>query len=84
MFLGFCLFFFSVNVWGVVPPSLMNVYKELAVDVPGFRIPKHGYLQSWATQVSIRAGNSMHSQNSPDIGARRVADGLVSYKRFSH
>ena len=32
------------------PPSLVNVYKELANDVSGFRIPNHGYLQSWATQ----------------------------------
>jgi uracil-DNA glycosylase len=32
------------------PPSLANMYKELADDVPGFVAPKHGTLTSWATQ----------------------------------
>jgi uracil-DNA glycosylase len=34
----------------LVPPSLRNVYKELAEDIPGFRTPAHGYLQAWASQ----------------------------------
>ena len=33
-----------------LPPSLKNMYKELAVDISGFIIPEHGYLQSWADQ----------------------------------
>lgn len=28
----------------------MNIYKELATDIPGFVRPNHGYLQSWADQ----------------------------------
>ncbi len=32
------------------PPSLVNIYKELAQDIEGFEIPNHGYLQSWAEQ----------------------------------
>ena len=32
------------------PPSLVNVYKELQTDISGFRMPGHGYLQSWAAQ----------------------------------
>lgn len=32
------------------PPSLANIYKELAADIPNFIIPVHGYLQSWAEQ----------------------------------
>lgn len=32
------------------PPSLVNMYKELSHDIPGFHIPNHGYLQSWAEQ----------------------------------
>ena len=32
------------------PPSLVNIYKELSTDIPGFRTPNHGYLQSWASQ----------------------------------
>lgn len=32
------------------PPSLANIYKELAADIPNFNIPQHGYLQNWAEQ----------------------------------
>ncbi|EKT64566.1 uracil-DNA glycosylase [Providencia burhodogranariea] len=32
------------------PPSLVNMYKELEKDIPGFIRPKHGYLLSWAHQ----------------------------------
>lgn len=44
---GLC---FSVLPGIKPPPSLMNMYKELAQDIEGFSIPKHGYLKSWATQ----------------------------------
>ena len=44
---GLC---FSVLPGVKTPPSLVNMYKELAQDVEGFEIPKHGYLQSWAEQ----------------------------------
>ena len=44
---GLC---FSVKKGVKAPPSLVNVYKELATDVAGFRIPNHGFLQSWAAQ----------------------------------
>lgn len=41
---------FSVRPGVPAPPSLMNIYKELANDMPGFKIPTHGFLQSWAQQ----------------------------------
>ncbi|WP_340676795.1 uracil-DNA glycosylase [Paraglaciecola sp.] len=44
---GLC---FSVLPGIKPPPSLVNIYKELAVDIAGFTIPKHGYLQTWAEQ----------------------------------
>lgn len=44
---GLC---FSVLPDIKVPPSLVNMYKELAQDIEGFEIPKHGYLKSWADQ----------------------------------
>ncbi|WP_105253801.1 uracil-DNA glycosylase [Pseudoalteromonas sp. T1lg75] len=44
---GLC---FSVLPGVKPPPSLANMYKELAQDVNGFNIPEHGYLQSWAEQ----------------------------------
>lgn len=40
---------FSVKPGIAPPPSLMNMYKELAQDV-GFQIPQHGYLVDWAKQ----------------------------------
>lgn len=44
---GLC---FSVQPGVPVPPSLVNMYKELAQDIVGFQIPQHGYLKSWADQ----------------------------------
>ncbi|MFB6421853.1 MAG: uracil-DNA glycosylase [Candidatus Malihini olakiniferum] len=41
---------FSVRPGIYTPPSLMNIYKELKNDIPGFVIPQHGCLQSWAEQ----------------------------------
>ncbi|CUX96360.1 Uracil-DNA glycosylase [Candidatus Gullanella endobia] len=41
---------FSVNPGVPIPPSLLNIYKELANDIPGFVIPNHGYLKSWTQQ----------------------------------
>lgn len=44
---GLC---FSVKPGIKPPPSLANIYKELADDIKGFKVPEHGYLQSWAEQ----------------------------------
>lgn len=44
---GLC---FSVRPEVAVPPSLVNIYKELETDIPGFQKPRHGYLESWAKQ----------------------------------
>jgi len=41
---GLC---FSVRPGVPVPPSLVNIYKELHDDI-GFEIPEHGCLQRWA------------------------------------
>ncbi|MDN6322195.1 MAG: uracil-DNA glycosylase, partial [Halomonas sp.] len=43
---GLC---FSVQPGVPVPPSLVNIYKELATDV-GFTPVRHGHLQAWAKQ----------------------------------
>jgi uracil-DNA glycosylase len=44
---GLC---FSVQLGVKTPPSLVNIYKELASDIPDFTMPQHGFLQSWAEQ----------------------------------
>ena len=41
---------FSVLPGVKIPPSLRNMYKELADDIEGFVPPTHGYLASWAKQ----------------------------------
>lgn len=43
---GLC---FSVRPGVAVPPSLLNIYKELEADT-GFIRPTHGYLMPWAQQ----------------------------------
>ena len=43
---GLC---FSVLPGVKTPPSLVNIYKELAQDL-GFQIPSHGNLEAWAKQ----------------------------------
>ena len=57
---------FSVRPNVPIPPSLQNIYKELADDLPGFAIPTHGCLQHWAEQgvlllntvLTVRAGQA--------------------------
>ncbi|MDO4695990.1 MAG: uracil-DNA glycosylase [Neisseria sp.] len=57
---------FSVKYGIEPPPSLKNIYKELADDIAGFRIPHHGCLQAWAEQgvlllntvLTVRAGQA--------------------------
>ncbi len=43
---GMC---FSVNPGIEIPPSLINIYKELETDC-GCRMPNNGYLMPWAKQ----------------------------------
>ncbi len=58
-------FSFSVQPGIDIPPSLQNIYKELATDL-GCRIPKTGYLKKWADQgvlmlnavLTVRAGQA--------------------------
>ena len=40
---------FSVNPEIKIPPSLVNIFKELKDDL-GCEVPNHGFLKSWATQ----------------------------------
>ena len=57
---------FSVQPGIAPPPSLVNIYKELVTDIPGFTRPNHGYLASWASQgvlllntvLTVRAGQA--------------------------
>jgi len=41
---------FSVQSGVKVPPSLVNIYKELTTDIDDFTTPSHGNLTAWAQQ----------------------------------
>lgn len=58
---GLC---FSVPKGVKPPPSLQNIYKELLTDIPGFVIPDHGFLESWAKQGVLMLNTSLTVQAS--------------------
>ena len=61
---------FSVKPGERIPPSLLNIYKELETDIKGFTRPHHGYLASWASQgvlllnsvLTVREGEAASHQ----------------------
>lgn len=73
---------FSVKKGVKIPPSLLNIYKELENDL-GCYIPNNGYLESWAKQgvlllntvLTVRA----HEANShKNIGWEIFTDKIIS------
>jgi uracil-DNA glycosylase len=62
---------FSVNPGIKIPPSLVNIFKELTHDITGFQAPKHGYLARWAEQgvlllntvLTVQQGNAHSHAN---------------------
>lgn len=73
---------FSVPAGVPVPPSLQNIYKELASDVPGFSIPGHGCLVPWARQgvlllnsvLTVKEGIAYSHHNQ---GWEEFTDGVI-------
>lgn len=55
---------FSVQPGNKVPPSLRNIYKELATDISGFTMPSHGYLNAWAQQGVLLLNTVLTVQKS--------------------
>lgn len=75
---GLC---FSVKPEVEIPPSLVNIYKELQADL-GCYIPNNGYLEKWARQgvlllntvLTVRA----HQANSHQgMGWERFTDAVI-------
>jgi uracil-DNA glycosylase len=73
---------FSVLPPTPAPPSLQNIYKELATDL-GLPIPMHGNLEAWATQgvlllnasLTVRANEPMsHSK----IGWEQFTNAVIT------
>ncbi|XP_063171741.1 uracil-DNA glycosylase isoform X1 [Candoia aspera] len=78
---GLC---FSVQRPVPPPPSLENIYRELATDIEGFSHPGHGDLTGWAKQgvlllnavLTVRA----HQANSHrERGWEQFTDAVVSW-----
>jgi uracil-DNA glycosylase len=77
---GLC---FSVLQGQKPPPSLANIFREAAEDVPGFAIPAHGDLSAWARQgvlllntiLTVRAGEAGSHRGK---GWEMVTDAVVS------
>ncbi len=77
---GLC---FSVLPGVKTPPSLVNMYKELAQDIEGFSIPNHGYLKSWADQgvlllntvLTVEQGNAHSHAN---LGWETFTDRVIA------
>lgn len=49
---------FSVKPGVEIPPSLLNIYKELQADL-GYTIPNHGCLEHWAKQGVMLLNTSL-------------------------
>lgn len=60
---------FSVMPGVKIPPSLRNIYKELADDL-GCTIPNHGHLISWAKQGVLLLNTSL-TVRAKDAGSHR-------------
>jgi uracil-DNA glycosylase len=77
---GLC---FSVKPGVDIPPSLVNIYKELKADL-GIEPPNHGFLQSWADQgvlllnatLSVEAGRAGSHQNK---GWEQFTDAVIDH-----
>ncbi|MBQ9625255.1 MAG: uracil-DNA glycosylase, partial [Clostridia bacterium] len=73
---------FSVQKGVAIPPSLINIYKELHDDL-GCSIPNHGCLTKWAeqgvlllnTSLTVRAGLA---NSHKDIGWQIFTDEIIS------
>lgn len=73
---------FSVNLGIKIPPSLLNIYKELNSDL-GCYIPNNGYLKKWAdqgvlllnTSLTVRAGEA---NSHKSIGWEIFTDKIIS------
>ncbi|MDY3005461.1 uracil-DNA glycosylase [Anaerococcus sp. AGMB00486] len=74
-------FSFSVRKGIAIPPSLLNIYKELADDLSLY-IPNHGNLEKWADQgvlllnsvLTVRAG---FANSHKDLGWSILTDNII-------
>lgn len=73
---------FSVNKGVTIPPSLVNIYKELESDL-GIKAPDHGDLTSWVEQGVLLLNTSLTVEagrpaSHKDIGWMPFIQGVVN------
>ena len=73
---------FSVPEGVKVPPSLVNIYKELASDL-GIERPAHGNLENWARQGVLLLNNSLtveegRAGSHQNLGWEAITDAAVA------
>jgi len=78
---GLC---FSVMPGISPPPSLVNMYKELTEDIPGFTKPDHGHLVGWAKQGvlllnSVLTVTSGRPNSHKDRGWEQLTDAVIRW-----
>jgi uracil-DNA glycosylase len=76
---GLC---FSVLPSVKIPPSLVNMYKELATDISGFTVPQHGFLETWAEQGvlllnTVLTVEQAQAHSHAKIGWERFTDTVI-------
>ena len=73
---------FSVAPGRAAPPSLVNIFKEIAADTGGY-LPNNGYLKKWTNQgvmllntvLTVRAGKSKsHANKGWEVLTNRVIE----------
>lgn len=74
---------FSVPQGVRVPPSLLNIYKELERSIPGWQRPAHGDLSAWAAQGVLLLNASLtvlqgRAGSHADIGWQRFTDAAIA------
>ena len=73
---------FSVQQGVKVPPSLVNIYKELTTDIDNFATPNHGNLTAWAEQgvlllntvLTVQQG---HAHSHAKLGWEQFTDKVI-------
>ena len=78
---GLC---FSVQHGEKLPPSLVNIFKELAQDIDGFVVPQHGNLDSWAEQGvlllnTVLTVEQAKAHSHAKIGWETFTDNVIQY-----
>lgn len=74
-------FSFSVQPGVKIPPSLLNIYKELNNDL-GCYIPNNGYLKKWAKQGVLLLNTSLtvregQANSHKDLGWHILTDKII-------